>query len=378
VRALDEVIAALGARGAPASSWLVGEPCVPPPDELREALARAAHRSTFGYPPAAGLPRLREVLADADTVSGTATAPDQVVVTNGAKGGLLAVLATLLEPGDELIHPVPGYPAYAAMATRLGARTVPVAEDNGTFDGWPQAVAEAITPRTRAVVLSSPSNPTGATLTEGQARSLVELCRGSNIRLICDEAYTEFSGQSTAPGLPAVFDPGRRTVVQVRSASKSWALCGWRIGWATADADLAARIAARHSALLNPASGPAQEALTSLPQVPDDYLVNARGIVSRRIDALQAAISACGVSVRRPAGGFYLWLDVSETAGDGATLAFCVDLAGRQGVGLWPGEDFGGIGHVRLAVTSPPPENWDAAVDALVAALSSSCSSNTI
>ena len=309
---------------------------------------------------------------------GRTAAPEQVVVTGGAKGGLLAVFAALLEPGDELIHPLPCYPAYPAMAGRLGARPVAVGENNGSFDGWPQAVADHIGPMTRAVVLSSPSNPTGATLSEGQARALVDLCRDRGLRLICDEAYTEFQGPPDTRVVPADFDPDRTTVVQLRSASKSWALCGWRMGWVVADPDLAALVAARHAALLNPASGPMQEALTALSELPDDYLEHARTVVAKRIDTLVAALEATGLAVRRPAGGFYLWLDVSDRTGGAGTAAFCVDLARRCGVGLWPGEDFGGTSHVRLAVTAPPPEQWDSAVAALVEALTSSRPGNGI
>ncbi len=224
------------------------------------------------------------------------------------------------------------------------------------------------------MVLSSPANPTGATLTEGQARALVDLCRDRGIRLICDEAYTEFQGSPDTRVLPENFDPDRRTVVQVRSASKSWALCGWRLGWVVADPDLAARVAAHHAGLFNPASGPMQEALTALPQVPDDYLDRARAIVGERIEALASALEDTGLTVRRPSAGFYLWLDVSDRIGASGTASFCVDLARRFGVGLWPGEDFGGTGHVRLAVTAPPPEEWDGAVAGLAAAITSAAS----
>jgi len=335
---------------------------------LRKALARASQAENFGYAPPAGKPQLREILAASHSGGGTATA-QQVIVTSGAKGGLLAVFAALLEPGDELIHPLPSYPAYPAMASRLGASPVAVPEGDGTFDGWPEAVADHIGPKTRAVVLSSPSNPTGATLTEGQARALVDLCRDRGLRLICDEAYTEFQGPPGTRVVPADFDPDRRTVVQVRSASKSWALCGWRLGWVVTDPELAARVAAHHAGLFNPASGPAQEALTALPQVPDDYLKHARRVLTERIETLAVALEATGWEVRMPAGGFYLWVDVANLTGDDPTTAFCVDLARRCGVGLWPGEDFGGTSHVRLAVTAPPPEQWDAAVAALVAAM---------
>jgi aspartate aminotransferase len=370
VRALDGVLLALAEHGDATSSWLVGEPCVPPPEALREALARASQAETFGYAAPAGNPRLREILAAHHTEGGRVAAAEQVVVTGGAKGGLLAVLAAVLEPGDELIHPRPSYPAYPAMAARLGARPVAVAEGNGTFDGWPQAVADHFGEKTRAVVLSSPSNPTGATLTEGQSRALVDLCRDRGVRLICDEAYTEFQGPPDTRILPADFDPDRRTVVQVRSASKSWALCGWRMGWVVADPELAARVAARHAGLFNPASGPMQEALTALPQVPGNYLDRARRIVSERIDTLVAALGTNGLMVRRPAGGFYLWLDVRDLSGGAATAAFCTDLARQHGVGLWPGDDFGGTGHVRIAVTAPADATWERSLAGLVKALS--------
>lgn len=370
MRALDRVIAALDEHGGAPSNWLVGEPCVAPPEILREALARASRSTAFGYPPPAGRPELREILAALHGEGDRQATPDQVVVTHGAKGGLLAVLAALLSPGDELIHPRPCYPAYPAMATRLGARAVAVAENDGTFDGWAEAVAEKIGPRTRAVVLASPSNPTGATLTGVQAGALVDLCRKRSIRLVCDEAYTEFRNQSAAERLPADFDPDRTTVVQVRSTSKSWALCGWRMGWVVADPSLAERVAAQHAALLNPASGPAQEALTALPLVEKAYLEDSRSKVLARLEQLSSVLQACGAKLRPPAGGFYLWLDVSPWIGDGGTTAYCVDLARRHGVGLWPGEDFGGTGHVRLAVTTPPPTHWDAAVRALSTALS--------
>ena len=378
MRAVDPVIEALRDRGGTTSNWLVGEPCFAPPDELRDALARASRAPAFCYPPPAGMPELREVLAGRHAEAGCRTTPDDVVVTNGAKGGLLAVFATLLEPGDELIHPLPCYPAYPAMARRFGARPVAVAEGNGSFDGWLEAVADAIGPRTRAVVLSSPSNPTGSTLTEDQAHALVDLCRGRGVRLICDEAYTEFRFKPGSDRLPAHFDPERTTVVQVRSASKSWALCGWRIGWVVADPDFAARVAAQHAALLNPASGPAQEAFASLPLVGADYLARARATVQTRIADLGAALTEQLETVQQPAGGFYLWLDVRARTGDASTAAFCCALARDHGVGLWPGEDFGGAGYVRLAATAPPSTDWETSVRILESALSSTSSHDRV
>ncbi len=369
MRAVDRVLAALATSPRPPRSWLVGEPCFAPPAALADAYAAAARSNTFGYPPHAGLAALRAVLAAGHREGGSPATPEQVVVTSGAKGGLLALFAALLEPGDEIIHPRPCYPAYPAMATRLGARPVAVAEGNGSFDGWPQTVAEHIGPRTRAVVLASPSNPTGATLDRNQTHELVELCRDRGLRLVCDEAYIDFSFATDRDLVPADLDPGRGTVVQVRSASKSWAVCGWRIGWVVADADLAEKVARMHAVLLNPAPGAAQEALTAITDIPSDHTLRARTTVGDRLDRLVTAIDDAGLAARRPEGGFYLWLDVAERIGrDGAesSAAWCTDLAHRHGIGLWPGEDFGGTGHIRLAVTAPPTEDWQPAVAELV------------
>ena len=371
MRAVDAVVAALAARPGTPFSWIVGEPCFEPPPELADALARAAESPPFRYPPPGGLPMFRDILAARFEEEGLSIAPSQITITSGAKGGLLALFAALLEPGDELIHPQPCYPAYPAMANRLGARSVAVAERDGSLSGWAEDVARHINPRTRAVVLASPSNPTGATLDAAEAHALVELCCARGIRLIVDEAYTDFKFEGDHQALPADVDPNLSTVVRVRSASKSWAVCGWRIGWIIADASLAARVARTHSSLLNPASGPAQAALCALPNVSAQYLENARLTVESRVNELCSAIIHAGLPVKKPEGGFYLWLNMKDLRPTGMINAaeWCVEVARSSGVGLWPGDDFGGAGHVRIAVTAPSNTEWPSAVKALVEAL---------
>jgi aspartate/methionine/tyrosine aminotransferase len=311
-------------------------------------------------------------LADHHREHGQGLEPEQIVITSGAKAGLIALLATLLGPGDELIHPRPSYPAYPAMASRLGARPIPVGEHGGGFSSWTEAVAARIGPRTRAVVLASPSNPTGATLDAPQSKTLVELCRDRGLKLICDEAYVDFRFAPDRGDLPADFDPDRTTVVQLRSASKSWALCSWRIGWVSADRPLAAEVARNHASLINPASAPAQQALCSLPEVSKEYLDNARSEVESRASELCTALEDVGMSITKPDGGFYLWLDVSkklESSGAATAVEWCIDIARRTGVALWPGEDFGVNDHVRVAVTAPCNDDWRESVHALTEVL---------
>jgi aminotransferase len=186
--------------------------------------------------------------------------------------------------------------------------------------------------------------------------------------LICDEAYVDFSFAPDRQTLPVDLDPHRTTVVQVRSASKSWAVCGWRVGWVVADPALVARVARTHASFLNPASGPAQTALCALPEVSGHYLDGARAQVAGRIADLCSALESAWRRIERPEGGFYLWLDVTDaldTTGSRNTVGWCAAVARRSGVGLWPSEDFGQSGHVRIAVTAPSEVDWPSAVRAL-------------
>jgi aspartate aminotransferase len=329
------------------------------------------HSARFPYPPPAGSPKLRGLIAAHHSGEGTPTRAEQTVVTAGAKSGLMAVLAAVLEPGDEIIHPRPCYPAYPVMAERLGARPVAVDEIERSFSGWAAAVEKHLSARTRAVVLSSPSNPSGATLSAEDGQALLELCREHGLRLICDEAYIAFRWKPELDAGPAAFDPDRRTIIQLRSASKTWAVCGWRVGWAVADSSLAGRVAERHVSLLGPASSVAQAGLEAFPLIEPDYLGRARAEVLRRLEECCGVISPFDRRLTLPDGGFYVWIDAGPFLHDTglATSEWCARLASQTGVGLWPGEDFARPGWVRLAVTAPEQSRWRESLDALEEAL---------
>jgi aspartate/methionine/tyrosine aminotransferase len=149
-------------------------------------------------------------------------------------------------------------------------------------------------------------------------------------------------------------------------------LCSWRVGWLVADAPLIARVARTHASLVNPAPGTAQAALCALSEVPEGYFSSARTAVDRRMTELISALQTTGFTAEESEGGFYLWLDVAEqieAAGVSDAVQWSVDLARRHGVGLWPGDDFGAAGHVRIAVTAPSDTDWETAVETLKQAL---------
>lgn len=354
-RALDSIAAGLRRFPGEKIDLLVGEPCFEPPVEIQAAFQGTAGDPASGYGPPAGLTDLRKVLAGwRDGANGD---HEGVLITHGAKAGLLALLAGLVEPGDEVIHPLPCYPAYPAMIRRLGGVPVGVAESGDGFSGWSDGVLAAAGPRTRAVVLSSPSNPSGAVIDGDDLSALVHLCRERGLRLILDEAYAAFR-YDRDPFDPGVVDPDCRTLVRVHSASKSLALCGWRIGWIIADADLAGKIAGVQGALINPPATPPQRAMLALPEVPESYFEANRRAVHERLRAMVEAVQRAGCAAAMPAGGFYLWVDIRDRLGPEApdSAAWCERLAEEHGVALWPGEDYGAPGRIRFAL--PRGDGW--------------------
>jgi aspartate/methionine/tyrosine aminotransferase len=256
-----------------------------------------------------------------------------------------------------VVVPTPSYEAYRTMPTRFGARVVPVPRAMPGFPYDPAAILAALTPRTRAVVLSSPCNPTGAVLSDEARAELLAAARERGIRLIVDLAYDGFRFDRAASGTGAAGagrDPeaGAGTLVELHTASKNLGVCGWRIGWVIADPALVQALAGFQSAHLNPPNTVTQVALESMPDVPTAFFRAARDVVRARIDALHASLIAAGWPATSPAGGFYVFADARgpmRALGIADTRELCVRLATRVGVGLTPGSDFGQEGWVRAS-----------------------------
>jgi aspartate aminotransferase len=338
----------------------VGSPFFSPPPELLAALREAAGRQEFDYAPSRGLPELRRKICDLHGREGLSIHADQVVVTHGSKGGLLALFACLLEAGDEVVYPVPTYPAYPAVAEQLGARAIPIPQLGKSFEWSLEELESRCSERTRVLVLSSPSNPSGATLSQEQAGGLVDYCRSRGIRLVLDEAYEAFRFDDRAPSA-VIADPNLETVVLLRSFSKSLAVCGWRIGYVATDGALATRIAAWQSALLNPPNSIAQQALSDVTEASPEYRCKVRAEVATRLQQLASVLRSVGLEAECPSGGFYLWVDLREQLGamDHSSVSFCREFAERSGLVLWPGEDYGAPGWVRLSAVACQDDSWD-------------------
>jgi aspartate aminotransferase len=326
----------------------IGEPDFATPSHV-VAAGDAALATANRYTPSAGVPLLRRAIAERlHTRYGLSDDPESVVVSQGAVQGLAAVLAVLVEPGDEVLVPDPAWPNYEMQTLLLGGVPVryPLRPERG-FRPDPAEVAALITDRTRALVLNTPSNPTGAVLEPALVRALVEAAVQHGVTVIADEVYDEivFDGVHASA---AAFAPD--DVVSVYSFSKTYAMTGSRVGYLTAPSWLAPTLARVQEPLLSSVSAASQASALAALQGPQDGVGVMVDTYRRRRDLVVQRLTEAGMPVAAPAGAFYLMLPLAPGAD---SRAAALDLVGH-GVALAPGTAFGSIAadHLRLSLAS--------------------------
>jgi aspartate/methionine/tyrosine aminotransferase len=333
----------------------IGEPDFGTPDNIIEAAYRAMQAGATHYTPAAGLPQVRVAIAmEMSRRGGVEVGPSQVVVVPGSKNILHFALLALIEPGDEVILPDPGYPVYRSLTDFVGAVAQPVAiREEAGFRMDLDEVERTITRKTRMIIINSPQNPTGGVMTEGDLDRLAELAERHDLWVVSDEIYTEICFQDLPK--PIWSRPGlaERTIV-MDGLSKTFAMCGWRLGYGVMPEALAERMT---TLLINTSACAAAftqlaavEALESpQSQVAVDAMVSAfRG----RRDMLVAGLNRIpGFHCHLPAASFYAFPNVTETGISSRELA--ERLLEEAGVAAVAGEAFGGNGrgHLRFAYT---------------------------
>ncbi len=332
----------------------IGEPDQGVAAHVIEAAAAAGREGRTGYTSSTGLPGLRAAVADRVTArSGRATSPDDVVVTHGAMHGLAMAFQALLGPGDEVLVPDPAFPNWAMAATAAGAgvRTYPTRPEHG----YVPVVAEveaAITPRTRALLVCSPNNPTGAVYPAAVLAQLVEIARRHDLWLLSDECYEAITFGVPFVS-PAAFDTDGRVVV-FGSVSKTYGMTGWRIGWvATPSHELREVLGHLSEALVACPSTVGQVGALAALTGPQDGVELAVASYRERRDAATELLTARGVGFTRPEGAFYLLVDVE----DDDTDAFAQRFLARRHVAVAPGATFGlqAAGRVRVSLASARP-----------------------
>ncbi|NER62650.1 aminotransferase class I/II-fold pyridoxal phosphate-dependent enzyme [Pseudomonas sp. MAFF212427] len=330
----------------------VGDPDFATPAPVVEAAIDSLRQGHTHYSDVRGSLALRQAIARRHArQSGQMVQAQDVVVLAGAQCGLYAVAQCLLDPGDEVIVADPMYLTYEAVFGACGARVVPVAASpERGFRLAPADIAAHITPRTRAILVNSPHNPSGASLVQASWEQLARLCVEHDLWLICDEVYSELLYDGVhfcASSLPAL--AGR--CVTINSLSKSHAMSGWRVGWVIGPPALAGHL--EHLALcmlyglpdfiMAAATVALEQDLEQVRQMRDTY--------RERRDQVCAALAGCpGVGVHRPDGGMFVMLDIRST-GLGAQ-AFAERLLEEHGVAVLAGDAFGpsAAGHLRLGL----------------------------
>jgi aspartate aminotransferase len=346
---------ALKAKGVRVLDFTVGEPDQPTPRHVVEAGKAALDAGRTKYAPAAGLPELRAAVARRYREDFAVDfAPEDVVVTVGGKQGLALAYSAIVDRGSEVVVPIPAWPTFAEAARIAGGSPVllPLSEKTG-FRITARAVARALTSRTRAVVVNSPSNPTGAVTAPGELLAIARLARKHGFWLLYDDTYAQLVFEAGgAPELQRVKDAAGGRLVVVGTASKSYCMTGWRIGWLIGPRALVDAATALNSHSVQGPATFAQLAAAEALTAPQDAVRALAAEYRRRRDFIHSAVATLpGVSCARPEGGFYVFPDVSRCLSQEMpdTIALCTRLLEEKAVAVVPGEGFHAPGFFRLS-----------------------------
>jgi len=365
--------AVLAGKGADVIRVDQGAIDVPPPQAFVDGVASALHDpEVHRYSPDPGLPELRSALARyAAGRFGVECDPErELIVTAGANQGCFAALMALVEPGDEVLLPSPWYFNHAMTLTALGAVPVPVPTrvEEG-FVPTPDAVATAITPQTRGLVLVNPNNPTGACYGDDLVRRLVELAIERDLWILSDQTYHEIYYGAEPPLSPAAVPATGDRIITAGSFSKSMGLAGWRLGFLAGPADLLDEVLKIQDCSVICASRAGQEGLLAALPEAEQHVIQVRETRRDRRDRLVTSLRAAGLETFvEPAGSLFLLL---RLPGVGDDMAFCRRLLEEQHVVAVPGSAFGpgGEGSIRLSFGATPPHRLDEVVHRIASAM---------
>jgi aspartate/methionine/tyrosine aminotransferase len=331
----------------------VGQPDFPTPQHIKDAGKRAIDENKTFYTHTQGLLSLREKLvAKLARVNGIKSSPDRVAVGPGGVGALAAVLGAVVEPGDEVMLPDPGWPNYRMMLAWTGAREVryPCPPTLG-FQPDLDALAALISPKTKVLIVNSPNNPTGAVYPRETMETFVKLAQKHNLWLLSDECYDQIilDGSWTSPATLAPDDP---RIVSVFTFSKSYSMTGWRIGYVAGSAELidsATKVLESNSSCVSTISQVAAEAALDGPQ---DCVTEMVKAYCHRRDLVVDLLKEAGLFISEPAGAFYCMADISPSGMHARDLAFA--LLRERGVSIAPGTAFGRVADnsVRISLAS--------------------------
>lgn len=351
---LSAAAARLRAGGREVLSLLEGEPDLPAPSKVREATRRALARGLTRYSDAAGLPELRVLISrKLRARNGIAAAPDDILVTNGAKQALYDALQTICGPGDEVLIPSPYWVSFPESVRLAGAKPVFVATRAHQLDV--DAVARAVTPRTRAIIINSPNNPTGAVYPAAALRALARLAARRGFLIVSDEAYEDFVYDAAAHVSVAALGAAGRTIT-IQTFSKSYSMTGFRVGFLHAPAEIVRAARRLHGHITGNVCTFAQHGAIAALGLGRGELERRRAVFQKRRD-LAYALASRRFDCVKPRGGLFVFADARRHLGGRIkdTEALAENLLHKAGVSVVPGSACGMEGFLRFSFTSPEP-----------------------
>lgn len=341
----------LEATGVDVIHLEIGQPDFPTPPHIKEAAVRALEDGHTGYGPSQGLPALRQAIAEkAGSLRGLSFSPEQVVVAPGAKALLFYTINALAGPGDEVICPDPGFPAYQSVIGHSGATAVPLPlrEKSGfRFDA--DEFRSLVSSKTRLVILNSPQNPTGGVLEREDLEVIAREAAEKDFLVLSDEIYLHFCYDSPFETIASLKEAEGRVII-VDGFSKAYSMTGWRMGYAILPPGLVETFDLYNVNIASCACTFSQHAAIEALRGPQDSVSNMVSEFRTRRDYLVEALNAVdGISCTIPRGAFYAFANISETGMSSAEAAS--KLLDEAGVAVLSGASFGpcGEGYIRLS-----------------------------
>ncbi len=347
------------ARGLDIISFGAGEPDFDTPERIKEAAIRALRRGQTKYTEAVGILELREaVCRKLKRDNGLDYEPGDVLISCGAKHTLYNLAVALLNPAEEVLIPAPYWVSYPEQVKLVGAVPVPVpTEEAHGFQVDPSRLSAAITPRTRAVILNSPNNPTGAVLSSSALRAVAELAVTRDLLLVSDECYEALTYEGRHVSVASLAPEIKARTIVVNTCSKAYAMTGWRIGYAAGPRTLIKAMGDVQSQVTSNPSSIAQWAAVEALGGPQDDVAKMAGEFDQRRRVMVEGLNAIpGVRCVMPGGAFYAFPNVAGLFGrrwQGRPLQGSMDVTAflleAARVAVVPGLDFGSDAHVRLS-----------------------------
>ena len=351
--AISSLARDLKAEGKDVISFSAGEPDFDTPVAVKDAAKKALDEGHTKYTAVPGTPELLQAVADKlKRENGLSYATNQIQTNNGAKHSLFNLFQALIDEGDEVIIPAPYWVTYPELVKYAGGTSVIIdTNDASGFKITAEQLKDAITPKTKLLVLTSPSNPTGAVYSKEELEALAEVLKGTNVLVASDEMYEKLVfGDTKFVATASISDDMFQRTITINGLSKSAAMTGWRFGYmASANTELIA--------VMNKLQSQSTSNINSITQ--DAAIVGLDGTIDAEVEEMRVAFeercnravelfnAVDGLSVVKPNGAFYLFVNIQEVSND--SMQFCKDLLEAEGVAVVPGVGFGAEGYFRFS-----------------------------